>query len=283
MRNGGFSGAPNRQWQVTGVTPTSITDHGLNYKCYDITSSLNIVVVGPQGIYNAAELADMELMMEFMILAGGGGGGSSNNYQAAGGGGAPGGIKFGVAALTIGAYPIVVGAAGAGGTTGFNNGSNGGDSSAFGITASGGGGGGWSSSGGAGGVGSNGGNGGGGGNDSAGGTSTNVSTPAQGSAIAGQQVNGIGLGGMSACLAITSYATINSSIYQFLPLGLVGVNSAISGTMTTYARPGFALSTDTTDRAANTGDGGRGSWVASGNVNPGKAGGSGRIILRHRV
>ena len=281
----GTIGPLPKGWSVSGGTITTPTVNGIAMKVHTFTAtgSSTLTVNGPLGLVDTTEDYQATLPIDYLILGGGGGGGGANNFQAAGGGGGPGGFKTGAINLAPGAYTIVVGAGGAGGATGFNNGLVGGDSSAFGITANGGGGGGYSSSGGAGGTGGNGANGGGGGNDAAGGTSTNVSTPAQGSSIAGQQVNGIGFGGMGASLYTLTYPVVNSSSSQFLPIGSYGAASSISGVVTMYARPGFALSTDSTNRAPNTGDGGRGGWVASGNVNPGFAGGSGVVIISYLV
>jgi hypothetical protein len=279
--NGGLLGIPNRAWQLTGVTITNITANGINYRVHTFTSGGTLVVVGPQGIYSLADIANMEIGVEFMILAGGGGGGGANNFQCAGGGGGGGGIKTGTIGLSIGSYTVVVGTGGAGATSGTTvNGSNGGDSSAFGITANGGGGGGGSSSGATGNAGSSGGNGGGGGNGAAGGTST-ASTPAQGSSVAGQTgSSALGIGGMGASLGLTTYHPITGSgAGAFFPVGMA---SSISGTTTIYARGGYPNSADQTARANNTGDGGIGAAVTSGS-GPGWAGGSGIVIITYRV
>jgi hypothetical protein len=80
--------------------------------------------------------------IEYLIVAGGGGGGSAGDIQAGGGGGA-GGFLEGFSNITIGTYPIVVGAGGLRGDSSTSwDGYDGSNSSAFGLTAIGGGGGG---------------------------------------------------------------------------------------------------------------------------------------------
>jgi hypothetical protein len=266
---------PKANRYALGGTITTPTINGVLYRVHTFTANGNFVV-GPAGLLSADDLL-AGLDVEFMILAGGGGGGSANNASAGGGGGGAGGIRFGGMTLAPGSYPIVIGAGGAGGLTGFNPGVNGGDSSAFGLTATGGGGGGYGSSGGAGGAGNNGGNGGGGGNSAAGGISTNVTAPAQGSAIAGQTGHASsGLGGYGASLGAAVYGS-NALSTGYIPQG---VASSISGVTTVYARGGFPSSVDQADRAANTGDGGMG---VAGLTHAGWAGGSGVVIIRYRI
>ena len=81
--------------------------------------------------------------VEYLIAGGGGSGGAAvDGSTGRGGGGGAGRLLTGLARLTVGSYPIVVGLGGAARPAGGNNGLNGGASTAFGLSAPGGGGGG---------------------------------------------------------------------------------------------------------------------------------------------
>lgn len=226
------------------------------------------------------------LSVECLVVAGGGGGGTSGaNY--CGGGGAGGVIQKTINTLTIGAYTVTVGAAGAAA-------SNGGDSTFDTITATGGGAGASAYAT----AGSNGGSGGGGGPINAvGGTGIygqgfkggNSSSANQGGSDSGGGGGG-GAGGPGAHL--DSYPFTNSP-----GTGGSGIQSSISGTATWYgaggAGPGYYY-TDSVNGigggsngvggtpsrltgATNTGSGGSGGRSGTGN-----AGGSGVVIIRYK-
>lgn len=85
------------------------------------------------------EIIEGEGEVEYLIVAGGGAGGGVNGSGVATGGGGGGGVLTGTDAMTVGSFPVVIGAGGAGTN---DTGTNGGNSTFNGHLASGGGGGG---------------------------------------------------------------------------------------------------------------------------------------------
>jgi hypothetical protein len=113
---------------ATGGQQTTTTYAGRTYNVHTFTATGNSTFTVTRGTTTEAEV---------LVVAGGGGGGGRHG----GGGGGGGFITSTIASLSVGPYPIVIGAGGEGRT--FDaRGLNGGNSSAFGLTAIGGGGGG---------------------------------------------------------------------------------------------------------------------------------------------
>lgn len=247
------------------------------------------------------------LEVEYLIVGGGGGGGAGNG-DASGGGGA-GGFRTNVGATALFVergvgYSVVVGAGGAQTAGGVNGrGFSGTDSTFFGIASSGGGGGGGFNL-----FGLDGGSGGGMGRTSAAGFGNRPAvTPSQGNnggtwvTIASTQQAAGGGGGAGA-------AGSNGVVGTGGGAGGAGSSSSIDGNATDYAGGGgggYAATsaftpydggaggaggggkgggtTTSVAGTANTGGGGGGAgWDQAGAVlSPGRAGGSGRVIIRY--
>lgn len=143
-KSGNWSSTPTTRYKVSGknrefytsenapglnpyATGGTVVDAGDGYVYHIFVSDGTFTVTSPPALIDSAE---------YMIVAGGGSAGS------AGGGGGGGGFVFGSSTVSNapGAYPIVIGAAGAT-TPGAASVRNGSPSTAFGLTATGGGGG----------------------------------------------------------------------------------------------------------------------------------------------
>lgn len=247
---------------ATGGTVTTFTANGIAYQANRLTSSGNLIVLGPPGIWTAQELADYYLEVEYLLAAGGGGAGAGNSgfFGGCGGGG---GIRHGVMRLAPGTYAYVQGAGGAAHTVGGN-------STALGLTADGGGRGGTiGDPPEAGGTGGSGGGAGGqtGAGTALGGAVVTATTPPEGSAggpsgTGGQAGTGGGVGGAGLGTAIS-----------FPPRN--GFVSDITGAWVRYGDGGYGSGLA---GAANTGEGG-----GSNSTTTGAAGGSGVFIVRYRT
>lgn len=220
--------------QATGGTITLISDNGVPYYLHTFYTSPTT-----QNF-----TANVNLAVEYFVVAGGGGGGING-----GGGGGGGGIITGsYAAITATVYPVVVGKGGLLNLTG-NVALNGDNSSVFGLTATGGGGGGNGSNH----TGNIGGSGGGGSrNGGAGASGTSGQGNAGGSGISGSNRAGGGGGGG------TNGIAGNNDISPFLGTGGDGLQTTFNGTATYYAAGG-----------------GGGYYVAYGAVSAGGLGGGG--------
>jgi len=235
--------------------------------------------------------------VEVLVVAGGGGGGKNG-----GGGGGAGGVIHNLALpVEAGAYPVTVGAGGAGSATNFVPASNGQNSSFASITALGGGGG-SSRDGGsaalarsAGTTGSGGGGAGGMGTrwERGFGTSGQGNHGGNGTGSPDLGVNAAGGGGGGAGAVGTAGAS------RVAGDGGAGVANSITGTSVTYGGGGGGglvvngtgtgqggaggggnggrQNAEATDGTANTGGGGGGGWTISG------SGGSGIVILRYKT
>ncbi len=202
--------------------------------------------------------------IDVLVVAGGGGGG----YGSFGAGGGAGGVKYLTAqAITVGSFPVVVGA---GGTGGLVNGTDGGNSSFNGIISTGGGHGGGTGAL----VGGNGGSGGGG---------AGITSSAGGNGIAGQGFNGVNGSGLYGGGGGGASATGSG------PNGGDGLSCSITGTAVYYGGGGGGFNSGgasgtgglggggaiNTNGTPNTGGGGGGASFVAG------AGGSGIVIIRY--
>ena len=103
---------------ASGGSTATYTEGGKNYKAHTFTSSSNFVI---------NTLGDGATQV--FVLGGGGGGGSGNSDPASGGGGGAGGYNLTTNSFSsVGTYPIVVGAGGAGTGSTCSNGNHGSDS-----------------------------------------------------------------------------------------------------------------------------------------------------------
>ena len=210
--------------------------------------------------------------VEVLVVAGGGGGG----WGAGGGGGGGGLIYSNAFPVTLGDYPITVGAGGLGSAVTTQAGQNGGNSILGTLTAIGGGGGGslgpMASNGVAGGSG-----GGGAGHNSAG--NPGAGTAGQGNngglkgtastSLTGSGGGGAGGVGATGIVSVSGFTT-----------GGVGLAYSICSTSVTYSTGGKGSGSSRTGAAAgapNTGNGGDG----GGSPAPGTNGGSGIVIVRY--
>lgn len=193
--------------------------------------------------------------VEYLIVAGGGGGGGSFH----GGGGGAGGLITGSLSVAPGSQSAVVGTGGDGGAQQTNPrdfGDNGGDSSVLGVTALGGGGGGAGAIGATAAIGRSGGSGGGG---AFAGTSGADGSPGQGHAggrgrdASGPVRNGGGGGGAGAAGGAAVAGAVGHG-----GDGGVGVSSAITGDVRTYAGGGGGNGHTSGGRAGLGGAGGGG-------------------------
>ena len=112
---------PSGVIRATGGTITQITESGINYTVHTFTSS------GAFNVYAGG--GDVE----YLVVGGGGGSGRGNGSQGANGGGGGGGVTTGSIPLTVGSYPVVVGAGGTGFTGSNGRGNTGAQSSFAGI------------------------------------------------------------------------------------------------------------------------------------------------------
>jgi hypothetical protein len=260
---------------ATGGTKTTYTDSSVEYIVHTFNSS---------GTFTS----NVDLNVEYLVVAAGGSGGSTPAADHRGGGGGAGGLLTGTTVVSAGTVVVSVGGGGAAqpGTVGAN-----GSPSAFGaITSTGGGAGGMA------GVGSNGGSGGGGGAQS---TSGNF---AGGSPVSGQGFAG-GTGGTDNSTYRAGGAgggaggvggnagTTNG--------GGIGLQSSINGTLTYYAGGGGQGGGFTGSQVGGLGGGGEGGGYGATGGFPGTAntggggggagpnsklggsGGSGIVIIRY--
>jgi hypothetical protein len=219
--------------------------------------------------------------IDYLVVAGGGGGGWL-------GGGGAGGFLTAVTSITATAYTVTVGSGGSGGGTSASAGGNGTDSIFGTITSTGGGGGGSYNGPGPG----TGGSGGGGfGTGAAGNTPSTI--PSQGNTGGNGSSNNSGGGGGGASIVGQNAPSINQG-----GNGGAGTLSSISGSDTYYAGGGGGYTgsgTTTTGGAGGGGAGGNfnvaGAVIGTPNTggggggggytgNPGKAGGTGIVILK---
>ena len=292
---------------ATGGTVTTVCT---NYKVHTFT--------GP-GTFQVTAGAGPLAVADYLVLAGGGGGGGEASSNAGGGGGGAGGFREAKVAATSGcwsasplaatssvpvviqAYPISVGAGGAGGIANSTTAAQGGNSIFSIITSTGGGHGGHRSpGGGAPSVGGAGGSGGGGGLSLCGGAgNTPPVSPAQGQNGGGDNSPagpaGAGGGGAGAAGTPTGGSQTGTA-------GGAGVTSSINGTPTARAGGGGGGSQTGSGGAGgsggggagssgndngnaatvNTGGGGGGAYDANNPGRNGGAGGSGIVIIRYR-
>jgi hypothetical protein len=242
------------------------------------------------------------LTVDYLVVAGGGGAGDMAGGGAGGlrctvtaSGGTPGTVESALS-LTAKAYPVIVGAGGAGATTGSTQGISG-SNSVFGSITSigGGGGGGYEFTLGLG-NGLNGGSGGGSAGNTTGGT-PGTGTANQGFGGTGKANNVFGQGGGGGGASTAAVATANGNGDN----GGAGVTTSISGSSITYAGGGGGSGQNTggaggtggggTGRSAsvsgptsgttNTGGGGGGSYYVNGL--PAGSGGSGIVIIRYAI
>lgn len=234
--------------------------------------------------------------VEYLIVGGGGSGGQGGG--GAGGGGGGGGVLAGTTTLTVGTYPVTVGAGGAAHSTTTTRGNAGGSSSFAGVTAAGGGAGARTTSGGAGS------SGGGGGPNQAGGAGT-VGQGYDGTAgiLTGSSPNRTFVGGGGG--GAGSAATTGDTSVQ-AGSGGDGVISTITGRSISYAGggggaagqdasgghiPPGAGGSDSGGHggraliglpgATYRGGGGGGGGYSVGTATVGSAGGSGVVVIRY--
>jgi hypothetical protein len=236
------------QFIATGGTIS--TDGDFTIHKFDSSGTLNITSC-PNN---------MELTM--LVIAGGGGGGELGG----GGGGAGGLIYKKYYPISSGAKSVVIGAGGLGEIIGspYNAGSNGENTTFNGLTAIGGGGGGGNQSGVAGGSG-----GGGGGFNIA--NTGGARTVGQGNVGGAAGVaNGGGGGGAGGAGTAGNTGTRGA-----------GLAYSITGSSVTYARggAGSGATGNSTNGAANTGEGGGGNYLGG----PTGNGGSGVVIIRYKT
>jgi hypothetical protein len=275
-RSTGWKSVDAGNIEATGGEINTYVIGNITYRIHTFTASGNFVVTAGTGA------------IEYLVVGGGGGGGR----WGAGGGGA-GGYRTDVINITIGSYPVTVGAGGAGATT--NAGSSiSGSNSVFGSITSLGGGGGGSRDGD--GTGKNGGSGGGGGSSGSGGGS---GTAGQGNAGGTGGPNApayAGGGGGGAGGSGTASSTTVSGT------GGAGLSNTIrTGSPIFYAGGGGGSSLDPTSGGLG-GVGGGGNGIISGTATPGNpggintgggggatqgitggAGGSGIVIIRYAI
>lgn len=239
----------------TPITATggTITTDG-NYKVHTFLTSDNFEVLSGSGD------------IEYLLVAGGGAGG-----WGLGGGGGAGELVTDIENITVGTYPVIIGAGGAGVFHG--SGSNGSNSTFNGHTAIGGGGGGTANN-----NGKNGGSGGGAGGNLAmiGGISTAVDGVGHNG---GYTTYGAGAGGGGAA---TQGIDNNSSSTNTPTLGGDGLTISITGAAVEYAKGGQGGGLSSGQGGigvANTGNGGSGSIVSE---TAGFNGGSGVCIIRYQ-
>jgi len=237
------------------------------------------------------------VLVSYLVVAGGGGGGGSTSWS--GGGGGAGGYKtnYNGTSLTLSIatnYTVTVGGGGAGGFS--MNGTNGGISVFNNITSTGGGGGAGSTASLA--AGSNGGSGGGGqgGQDLAG---TGLTGQGFAGGVGGDGVNTYTSGGGGGGASAVGQAASAQSATKGGGNGGAGIANAITGTSLFYAGGGGGgsnQSNSTVGGQPGNGGGGiggsQGTRTATvgtvntgggggGDMNPGKQGGSGIVILRY--
>ena len=243
----------DRSISATGGTTTTYTDGSNTYKSHTFTStgSNNFVVNSGSG------------NVEYLLVAGGGGTGSSSQGSNREAGSGAGGMLTGTALVSLGPYPLSLGAGGTGGLAG--NPQNGSNTTGFSATAIGGGGGGHSDPAPTAG-GSPGGSGGGGWyqNSSTGGTGT-VGQGNNGSpGFSSPEYGGAGGGAGGAGGRGTNVGAGLANTYRYGPTN-----------PQTYATGGQANDFPSTNRtangAANTGNGGSGRG----------SGGPGIIVVRY--
>lgn len=274
-------------WKAVGMSePKSITATGgdevyeiiegnLVYKVHKYESSNDFIV----------SAADIDALVQVMLVAGGGGGGAndgSGGYYGGGGGGA-GGLLTATASVSAATYPIVVGAGGSGGAAGYNDGTKGSDSTGFSLTAEGGGFGGAGANGNVGRNGGSGGSGGGHGGGNASNSSRAITTGSLGQGLgslgvhrAGGPTGGAGAGGHA------------QRGHTQLPGP--GVQSAFDGNLQTYCAGGapgtrtagantVTYLNATADTIGGGGEGGGGSNASR----AGQNGRAGVVLVRYPV
>lgn len=251
----------NAAFSATGGT---ITTSG-GYTIHKFTSSGTFT---PNGSGN----------VEVLVVGGGGGGGGNNNAGSGGGGG--GGVLTNTLSVTQGSYSVTVGAGGSSQTSNAR-GNSGGNSVFSTLTAIGGGGGGTMND--------NGGNGGSGGGSGwrqdFEGTGWGYGTGGNGTTGQGNNGGGVhysyGGGGGGGAGSAGGWAPGYPCIYCYADGGVggSGFSSSISGINTTYGAGGTGgtANVSATSGAANTGNGGTGSYSQL----PSSAGGSGIVIVRY--
>lgn len=199
-----------------------------------------------------------------LLVVGGGGGAGDTGFNGLGGSGGAGGVLYNPNTfVSVGAFPIIVGAGGIG-STGTGTGSTGGTSSFLSFTMAGGGGGGDSSGGTNGANAIGGGSGGGAGTNGVGGTATG------GGFNGGNGTNTTGSGGGGAGGNATS-SGVGTTI------GGIGVSNSITGSPVTYGIGG----TWTANGAVGGANTGNGANAGTHTFDSSHAGGSGVVIVSY--
>ena len=265
----------------------TVTTDG-DYKVHTFNSS---------GTFTVTEVGSTGTTVEYLCIAGGGGGGKGNtpNSWGCGGAGAGGYLTADDFSVTAQAYTVTIGAGGSGASSDNSNGSTGSDSVFATITTDGGGSG--AAGGVATGVGGDGGSGGGGAKGTTGGTGT-AGPPRQGfdgGAGSGVSSNSQAGGGGAGEVGedTPDPATSGGQGGDGLASSITGASVTRAGGGSGTSTPGPATaggaggggdgavnnSTPGTDGTANTGGGG---GAGGGGSIPGRAGGSGVVIVRYQ-